>query len=429
LARAHVSRLATELASAGGDDEAVAVAEAVALHVQAREGDTTSGAARFEEAFVRASTSDDAQHVYAVAVAAVFLGENERFATLINRATSLARARGELGLLAEALSLSAGRHLLAQRFDEAALAAGEALRFARELGAVNSTATPLGILAFAAAIRGDDDEALRLSGEMLELAAAHRLPARATYAAYVLAMLDLGRGRWTEALEHFRVVADPRPDVGDGFLAKGALPDMIEAALRAGRRDEAGEALSQFEEWAPDSNYPWARARLSACRALFAHGEEATAHFEEALELAADEGPFDLGRIQLLYGEHLRRERHRLDSRAPLRAALEAFEGLRAAPWAERARRELRASGEIARKRDPTTIDQLTPQELQIVRLVSKGLSNREVAAQLFLSPRTIDYHLRNVFVKLGVTSRTQLAHLRLGETEPVAREREVART
>jgi DNA-binding NarL/FixJ family response regulator len=100
-----------------------------------------------------------------------------------------------------------------------------------------------------------------------------------------------------------------------------------------------------------------------------------------------------------------------------LRAALEAFERIRAGPWAERARAELRASGETARKRDPSTVDQLTPQELQIARFVAQGLSNKEVAAQLFLSPRTIEHHLRHVFSKLGIKSRTQLARIPLGST------------
>ena len=414
-ARTEVSRLAAEVVSAGGDDELMSVARVLAAFARARGGDTASDGARLEEAFAQVSTSENAQHVYAVSVAALFVGENQRFATLINRATSLARTRGELGILAEALSMSAAQHYLAQRFDEAALVAGEALQFARALGAANSTATPLGLLAFAAAIRGDDDEARQRSSEMLELAAAHGLPARATYAVYVLAMVELGRGRWAEALEHFRVVSDPRPDVGDPFLAKGATPDAIEAAARAGRMEEARDALSGFEEWAPDSAYTWVQPRLSACRALLADGEEATAHFEEALRLGADGGPFDLARIQLLYGEHLRRQRRRADARVQLRAALEAFERLRAEPWAERARGELRASGETARRRDPSTIDQLTPQELQIARFVAQGLSNKEVAAQLFLSPRTIEHHLRHVFAKLGVKSRTQLARLPLG--------------
>ena len=124
-------------------------------------------------------------------------------------------------------------------------------------------------------------------------------------------------------------------------------------------------------------------------------------------------------RTELLYGEWLRRHRRRIDARLHLRAALEIFQQLATTPWEARARSELRASGETARKRDPSTRDQLTPQELQISRLVASGKSNPEVAAQLFLSPRTIDYHLRKVFTKLEIASRAELAAVDLGE--PVA--------
>src|SRR5262245_64915091 len=166
---------------------------------------------------------------------------------------------------------------------------------------------------------------------------------------------------------------------------------------------------------ASHSGTSWARPRLASCRALVIGGAGASATYEEALGLADDARPFDLARIHFFYGEHLRRERRRADARIHLRFALEAFERLRAAPWAERAAAELRATGETARRRDPSTRDQLTPKEIQIARLVSEGKSNKEVAAQLFLSPRTIDHHLRNVFTKLGLTSRTQLTRVQLG--------------
>jgi DNA-binding CsgD family transcriptional regulator len=411
--------LARAIVSSDADDESALVARSLAAFMLARGGGSPAPSAELEEAFEWASASDDAERVFAVSIGALFVGDQQRFGTLISRATWLARARGEFGILSEALTMSAVRHHLAQRFDEAALAAREGLRFARELGAPNATARPLCLLAFAAAVRGDEEEARRHAGEVLELAAAHGLPGRAAFAVYALAMLELGRGRWAEALEHFAVVADPRPDIGDRFVAKGALPDRIEAAVRAHRMTEAREALSALEEWAPQATLPWPLlSRLSSCRALLADGEEAIAHFEDALRLAADGLPFDLARVQLLYGEHLRRERRRVDARVQLREALEGFERLRAKPWAERARMELRASGETARRRDASTIDQLTPQELQIARFVAEGLSNKEVAAQLFLSPRTIDYHLRNVFAKLGIKSRTQLARVDLGEEE-----------
>jgi DNA-binding NarL/FixJ family response regulator len=154
---------------------------------------------------------------------------------------------------------------------------------------------------------------------------------------------------------------------------------------------------------------------------MVAGDDEFEAHFAESLALHPDdEDVFGRARTRLAYGERLRRARRRVEAREQLRAALDTFERLGAAPWAERTRSELRASGETARKRDPSTLAQLTPQELQVARFVAQGLSNKEVAAQLFLSPRTIDAHLRNVFAKLGVTSRTQLARLALDEAVTV---------
>jgi DNA-binding CsgD family transcriptional regulator len=149
---------------------------------------------------------------------------------------------------------------------------------------------------------------------------------------------------------------------------------------------------------------------VAVCRALLAGGDAATSQFEDALRQSADARPFDAARAHLLYGEHLRRQRRRADARVQLRAASDGFHSLSATPWWERAQAELRATGETTHKRDPHALSELTPQELQVARLVGDGLSNKDAAAQLFLSPRTIDAHLRSVFAKLGVTSRTQLA-------------------
>jgi DNA-binding CsgD family transcriptional regulator len=153
---------------------------------------------------------------------------------------------------------------------------------------------------------------------------------------------------------------------------------------------------------------------LARARAIAA-GSAAEPHFIEALERASALTPFGRGRVELLYGEWLRRERRRVEARAHLRAAVKAFEELGdLGPWEERARMELRASGETARKRSSTGLGELTPQELQIARLAADGLTNREIGAQLFLSPRTIDYHLRKVFTKLRIASRTDLAQVSL---------------
>jgi DNA-binding CsgD family transcriptional regulator len=305
-----------------------------------------------------------------------------------------------------------------QRFEEAAIAADEALQFDREIRAVNHMLMPRAVLAIVAAVRGDDDEARRRADEVLEVATAHSLVVRAALAVYALALVDVGHGRWADALDRLQSVAK----VNTTHAMRVAL-DRIEAGVRAERHDEAQAVAAEFESWGSKTESAWAAPAIAAGQALLAEDETATAHFEEALRLAHGARPFDRARIHLLYGEHLRRERRRADARVQLRTALEAFEQLHAGRWIDRAAAELRATGETARKRDPSTFDQLTPQEIQISRLVAAGMSNKEVAAQLFLSPRTIDYHLRNVFAKLGLTSRTQLARLPLGEDQDAVAE------
>ena len=147
---------------------------------------------------------------------------------------------------------------------------------------------------------------------------------------------------------------------------------------------------------------------LARCEALLA-ARDAGEAFGEAAAASPALPPMQRARTELLYGEWLRRERRRTDARAHLRAAAEAFRGLGAIPWAERAEAELRATGETARRRDISAAEQLTPQELQIAGLVTEGLTNKEIAAQLYLSPRTVDYHLHKVFTKLGIASRAKL--------------------
>jgi DNA-binding CsgD family transcriptional regulator len=194
-----------------------------------------------------------------------------------------------------------------------------------------------------------------------------------------------------------------------------AALDRLETAVRAGRADVARTWLKELEDFAAGTGAPAAVAVVEHGRALLAEGDDAEGHFRRALEAHACSLRLpDRARTHLAFGEYLRRARRRVDAREHLRTALALFEDLGATPWAERAATELRASGETARRRDVSTATELTAQERQVAALVRQGLSNRDAAARLFVSPRTVDFHLRNVFSKLGVTSRAELTALPL---------------
>jgi DNA-binding CsgD family transcriptional regulator len=399
------------------DEEAVLLAGLLAGLGAMVAGDTARGSALLDETLASEAAWKDARNALWASACALWLGDDVRTAALADRAAELARQRGALGILGEALSVQAAVRGYVQRYDEAVVAAEEAIRCARELGSSNLVLFPLSIIALVAAIRGEDATAAEHAEEILRVATERGIALRAATATRVLAFMDLGRGRWSAALERYLALADEARGFRDAFTVLLTTPDLVEAAVRADRREVASAALPRFDAWAEHSGAAWARSRAASCRGLLADGAAAAEHFDEALRVHGAERPFDRARVHLLYGEHLRRERHRTEARIHLRAALEAFEAFRAEPWAERARTELRASGETARRRDPSTVSQLTPQEIQIARLVSEGLSNKEVAAQLFLSPRTIDSHLRNIFGKLGISSRTALARLSLADS------------
>jgi DNA-binding CsgD family transcriptional regulator len=410
----EITDLAAGIELPVGDETSRMFADSLAGFAAMIRDQTAEGVRLLSAVAAWGEATDEPRHVLWASYAAQWLGDESRFGALIDRAAALARKRGELGILADALGMRAGQRALIQEFDEATITASEALQLARDLKAANLELYPLAALAIVSAVRGRDDEAQSQAATVLQLASANGSPLRASMAVYALALVDLCRARWAEAVDRLDSLLEGTSSSLDPFVG-AVFPDLIEAAVNASRPEKAAATLPLFEAWAGYSA-PSAGPRLALCRALLAQGEEATEHFEEALRLGEKARPFDSARTRLLYGEHLRRLRRRSDSRLQLSAALEAFERLRADPWADRARAELRASGATARRRDPNTIDQLTPQELQIARFVAQGLANKEVASQLFLSPRTIDSHLRNVFAKLGIKSRTQLARLPLDD-------------
>jgi DNA-binding CsgD family transcriptional regulator len=188
-----------------------------------------------------------------------------------------------------------------------------------------------------------------------------------------------------------------------------AMSDLAEAAVHSDRRDEVLEHLAGVAAVAAVTPSPRVHVALAHARPLLAEDNEAEEAFRESFDLDLRLWPFDRARLLLAYGSWLRRQRRIAESRTPLRAAVGAFEALGAGQYAERARQEIRASGETPRRRSHETRDQLTPQELQIAQLAAEGLSNREIGQRLYLSHRTVGSHLYRLFPKLGVSSRNQL--------------------
>jgi DNA-binding CsgD family transcriptional regulator len=220
------------------------------------------------------------------------------------------------------------------------------------------------------------------------------------------AVLLNGLSRYDEAVAAAAPAAAP---TGLGVYAP-TLVELIEGAARSGRPEVAAAVLDRLAERTRASDTDWARGMEARSRALLAAGSAAESLYEEAIaRLSNDNVALYLARARLVYGEWLRRENRRVDARVQLGAAHDLFDGFGAKAFAERARRELLATGETARRRSPDALSLLTPQEAQIARLAGDGLTNPEIAAQLFISPRTVEYHLRKVFPKLNIGSRKEL--------------------
>jgi DNA-binding CsgD family transcriptional regulator len=366
-----------------------------------------------EETLRIAETSDDPHQLLLGARAAAVLGGDVPAVDFPARAVRIARARGAIGVLPRALErLSFGEFRLG-RYASARSNASEGLRLARETG--QEYGTHLSILALLAAVQGREDECRQCAHEALARALERRSGLIQLLATWAVGLLELSLGRAEAAAAVLEPVLPADGMLTNRVVATFLIPDYIEASVRAGRTESAHATLGIFEPWAQATGQGWALALASYCEGLLSEGDAAEPAFERALELHPQVGkPFERARTELAFGEALRRNRKRREARDHLRAAVGVFEHLGAAPWEERARNELRATGETARKRDPSTVDNLTPQELQIARLVSSGARNREIAAQLFLSSRTVESHLRKVFVKLGITSRAELARIEL---------------
>ncbi|MEU9451128.1 AAA family ATPase [Streptomyces sp. NPDC048277] len=256
---------------------------------------------------------------------------------------------------------------------------------------------------------------LALTGREAELRAAVRRTAEMRsiglglhqlLAQHALTLFELGRGRYRQALEHARPVFEEDPPACGNLV----LPLLIEAAVRTGDRARADGALARLEERAPLAGTPWALGSLALGRALTADGDDAEKFYQESVELLG-QGPLALeqARSRLLFGEWLRRCKRRSDARKQLRAAYDGFDAFGAVPYAERARIELLATGETARRRTEKTRFDLTPRERQVAAMAASGLTNGEIATRLFVTASTVEFHMNKVFRKLAITSRNEI--------------------
>ena len=343
-----------------------------------------------------------------VGTAATAIGAFDLSAPLLATSAVGLRAQGRLGLLARALTLQAWS--AAQRVDLAVAipVADEAERLARESAQPLILAVAHATQAILAGLRGESTRTDALAGAAEQAGVA--IDAHALLAAVQQArgLAALGDGRHAEAYEHLQRIHDPSDAAHHYFLGCFSIGDLAEAAAHSDQRDAAAPLVAETERLAADTPSPLLHASLGYARALLASDGDSEALFDAALR-SNTQWPFLKARTQLAYGAWLRRHRRTAESRAPLRVARDTFEALGVLPWGERARQELRASGETSRRRTPDARDELSPQELQIAQLAADGLTNREIAHRLFLSHRTVASHLYRTFPKLGITSRAEL--------------------
>jgi ATP/maltotriose-dependent transcriptional regulator MalT len=329
--------------------------------------------------------------------------DDESWDVISARLVGLARDAGALAVLSIGLSLRFAILLFAGEFAAAETLAEEAEAVSE---ATRRDFAPLHALLLAA-WRGREDETARLIEAFTKPVVAWGEGQWLTATYCSTAVLYNGLGRFEEALVAAEHAREYPHELGH---ANFAMVELVEAAARSGKRARAAETVQRLGEMARATGTDWARGSEACARALVSDGETAEILYRDAIErLGRTRIRVHLARANLLYGEWLRLERRREDAREQLRTAYKAFETIGMEAFAQRAERELLATGERARKRNVETVDQLTGRELQVAQMARDGLSNPEIGARLFISPRTVKYHLQKVFTKLEISSRTEL--------------------
>lgn len=402
----EVSSLATNLREAGATVDGSVVDLLVGLS-KLFEGNWSDGSRILAGVIDESAVSAEYDDVLRSGRAAMYLGRLGQARTLYARAVSQARDSSSAGQLAPMLDRLAYIELLLGRLQDAEVHGLEGLRLADELSLDAGVAHVS--MATLYAYRGQQAECRNQVRLAMELAGSRQLKMVGAGGQAALGLLELGAGRLDEALAALESVGSSTD--GHPGILRWATPDLVEAAVRSGRPEACAPAMERLQAWADASGLTAPVAALARCRGLLASGNEAVQYFEDALRVdAQDSRPLERARIQLLLGETLRRSRRRTQARIHLSSAMTTFERLGATPWADRAGGELRASGETVTRRDPAEREHLTPQELQIAQYAAGGDSNAEIAARLFLSRRTVEYHLAKVYTKTGVASRHHLA-------------------
>ncbi|SFK09235.1 AAA ATPase domain-containing protein [Amycolatopsis sacchari] len=379
-------------------------------HIRACVAPVERGAAVLEE--LGGSADEDPRSLHLLGLAATLVGDYGGSLALLGSAAAKLRERGSLGLLAQVQMARAWTAVEVVDLAVAVPAADEAERLTAE------TAQPLFALgarmakAGIAALRGQPDVTEQLTAAVERVALPASVASMLALVQYVRALSALGQSRHAEAYEYLRRVVEPGDPAHHHLVGAFSIADLAEAAVYSGHREEAVALLRELEPLGGREPSPRFGVLIRYARAITAGDDE----LGEALERTLDEGlagwPFLRARLQLALGGWLRRRRRPAEARSVLRVARDTFDALGAVPWGERARRELRASGETSSQRAPDALELLTAQELQVVQMVAEGLSNREIAGRLYLSHRTVESHLYRIFPKLGVTSRVQLAGL-----------------
>ncbi|GAA4461609.1 LuxR family transcriptional regulator [Phytohabitans houttuyneae] len=342
--------------------------------------------------------------------AGVLIGDDAPALSLLDGQVSALRGQGALGWLPYALEPLAFAQLANGRFRNAEASVAEAMFLAGELGLGMQVVVLSSISAWLAAVRGDGAASRQQAERVLTDTRNHRMAtAQATWA---LALLDLTAGDPSAALDRLEQVCQGPPGRD---VTRRAVADHVEAAVRTGDTDRARTHLPSLAEWAKHTASPVGRALLLRCEALLAHDTEAGQRFQAALEVDGC-SPYDMARTRLAHGQWLRRHRRATAARAQLTQALELFERAGAHGWRQCVHAEFTALGDPIPDAHQAGggAGHLTPQELEVVRRAAAGLSNREIAAELFLSPRTVGYHLYKAYPKLGVSRRAQLGQLDL---------------